>query len=632
VIALWAPSPSWAQSCGGTATLGNIQFPIGPPIATAAAVTNSLVSSITAANTAFLTQSSALVGAPANPKPDSQGGGLWIRSVDGYLNATAGATGSGVASVDLHIGHSILPISAPLTANCVSSVHEDFAGFQIGQDISRLNVGGWYVHAGATAGYMETRGSSASPEANIGTLTQVPFIGSYVAASNGGFLVDGIIRLNDYQTTINAPGVGFFDQTFGAHGVTIAGSIGYNWRVPNSSWFIEPSAGVVWSNVSVDPIAANGPTIRTTVTLPGTTQISDIISTIGRAGVRFGTTIQGGGVVWQPFAVVSVWHEFGGDSTTSFTTCANCGVSIPAPPFGTLTNPSIAASLSTQNIGTFGQYSLGLNAQLEKTGWLGFARVDYRDGDRIEGWSGTAGFRYQFNPAGTAAAMPVKAPVYKAPAAGPYNWTGFYAGVLGGGTLDDTQVDVPAARVSTSPHTSGVLGGGQIGYNYQTGAWVLGVEADAAWTNASGSRECGPLVVGTSFFNSTCHDSVDGLATVTGRLGYTWDRALFYAKAGIAFADESISATCNFGPTNASQPQRCVNAAGAPFDQISAISDRAGLTIGYGVEFALTNHWSAKGEFDYIDFGGKSLTASDGTVFNAGAHLFEGKIGLNYHF
>lgn len=629
VIALSAPSASWAQTCG-TATVAG--FPVVVPIATAAAVTNSLVSSIAAANTAFLTQNSAFLGAPSNPKPDSQGGGLWIRGVDGYLNATAGETGSGVASAELHTVHGVVPISAPLAANCVSSVHEDFAGFQIGHDISRLNVGGWYLHLGATAGYMETRGSSASPDGNIATLTQIPFIGSYVAASNGGFLVDGLIRFNEYQTTISAPGASFFDQKFGAHGVTVAGSMGYNWRVPNSSWFIEPSAGIIWSNVSVDPIAANGPNnIRNTaITLPVTTQISDITSTIGRAGVRFGTTIQRGDVVWQPFAAVSVWHEFGGDSTTRFTTCAGCGVPIPVPPVGVLTNPSIAGSLSTQNIGTFGQYSLGFSAQLENSGWRGFARADYRNGERIEGWSGTAGLRYQFNPA-EVVALPVNAPIYKAPAVGLY-WTGFYAGALGGGVLGDDHVDIAGAGVSASPRISGVLGGGQIGYNYQTGSWVLGVEADAAWANATGSHECGPLVIGTPFFNSTCHDQIDWLATLTGRLGYTWDRALVYAKAGVAFAHESVSATCNFGPTNAAQPQPCVTATGALFDRISASGEREGWTIGYGIEYALTKYWSAKGEVDYVDFGTKSLTAADGTVFNANNRVFEGKIGLNYHF
>jgi opacity protein-like surface antigen len=632
-VSLLAPSASWAQTCGTMAVAG---FPVGAPIATGVAVTNSLVSSITAANTAFLTQSTAFVGTPPSPSPDSQGGGLWIRGVGGDLNVTAGATGTGIASGQLHTISGVVPVSVPLAANCVSSVHEDFAGFQLGQDISRLNVGGWNIHLGATAGYMETRGSSASPQSSIGTTSQIPFIGSYAVATNGGFFVDGIIRFNDYQTTVSAPGADFFDQKFGAHGITIAGSIGYNWNVPNSSWFIEPSAGLVWSHVEADPIAASGPVIPTTsgTTLPGTLQISDITSTIGRAGVRFGTTIRSEGVVWQPFAAASVWHEFGNDSATSFTSCVGCGVPVPVPPLGTLSNLSVAASLSTQNMGTFGQYSVGFNAQVENTGWIGFTRIDYRNGDRIEGWSGTAGLRYQFNPTATAAAMPVKAPVYKAPPAGPSNWTGFYAGVLGGGALNEAHLDIPAAGVSTSPRISGVLGGSQVGYNYQTGAWVLGVEADAAWTNASGSRGCAPLVVGTAFFNSTCHDEVNWLATVTGRLGYSWDRALFYGKAGVAFARESVSATCNFGPTNVLQPpfQQCLNAVGRPFDKISAGSSRVGWTIGYGVEYALTNHWSAKGELDYIDFGSESLTAADGTVFNASTSMFEGKIGLNYRF
>ena len=74
----------------------------------------------------------------------------------------------------------------------------------------------------------------------------------------------------------------------------------------------------------------------------------------------------------------------------------------------------------------------------------------------------------------------------------------------------------------------------------------------------------------------------------------------------------------------------CANPAGAALTKISVSDDRAGWTVGYGVEFALTANWSAKGELNYIDFGNRNLTASDGTVINAGMRVTEAKIGVNY--
>jgi opacity protein-like surface antigen len=74
----------------------------------------------------------------------------------------------------------------------------------------------------------------------------------------------------------------------------------------------------------------------------------------------------------------------------------------------------------------------------------------------------------------------------------------------------------------------------------------------------------------------------------------------------------------------------CTNPAGALMSQISASDTRAGWTLGYGTEFGLTDRWSAKGEVDYIGFGRKNLTMSDGTAVNAGMHIWEAKVGVNY--
>ncbi len=88
-----------------------------------------------------------------------------------------------------------------------------------------------------------------------------------------------------------------------------------------------------------------------------------------------------------------------------------------------------------------------------------------------------------------------------------------------------------------------MLGGAQIGCNYQVGAWVFGIQADYDWTNANGNTAnaiipalVGGPVVGLS--DSTQHNS---LASVTARVGYSWDRLLGYVKAGGAWLNSSYA-------------------------------------------------------------------------------------------
>jgi outer membrane immunogenic protein len=129
------------------------------------------------------------------------------------------------------------------------------------------------------------------------------------------------------------------------------------------------------------------------------------------------------------------------------------------------------------------------------------------------------------------------------------------------------------------------------------------------------------------------------IASIAGRVGYLFGpRTLTYVKGGVAFGQETWSATCNLGPLNGTVVpgttiQACSNPAGALLNNISASDIRVGGLIGYGVEFALTQNWSAKGEWDWMDFGSKTLIASDGTAFTAKQwSVSEVKVGLNYHF
>jgi hypothetical protein len=98
-------------------------------------------------------------------------------------------------------------------------------------------------------------------------------------------------------------------------------------------------------------------------------------------------------MVWQPFVAASVWHEFASDARLNFTSAANLPI----------------FDLTASRIGTYGQYAFGLSGQVRNTGWLGYARFDYRNGENVEGWGVNAGLRYQFG-GGAPAAMPIKGP------------------------------------------------------------------------------------------------------------------------------------------------------------------------------------------------------------------------------
>src|SRR5205823_944577 len=178
------------------------------------------------------------------------------------------------------------------------------------------------------------------------------------------------------------------------------------------------------SRTNIDPVNISGGVAGIVTNL----STSAIESEIGRLSLRVGTTISSGNMIWQPFVSASVFHEFSGDVRTTLSSlpggtfaCAGPGACVPV---------AVVGQNLTSRVGTYGQYSLGLAGQVANTGWLGFVRVDYRNGSNIEGWTGNGGLRYQFTPEAIAAAvMPTKAPVK---AAGtvipPTYWTGFYVG------------------------------------------------------------------------------------------------------------------------------------------------------------------------------------------------------------
>jgi outer membrane autotransporter protein len=639
---LFAASGAQAQNCAlGTSP---VVFNLAGIGSSPAAVGSMIAGSIAASSTAFLLQSSAFVGAPPNPAPDQQGGGIWVRGVGGEVSVKS-STATSVTGTT--------PTGTTNTSvNCTEKVKENFAGEQVGADIARLNLNGWNVHLGTTVGYLGSTGSmvgGAFQFADLGNAglpagggsftssTTIPFAGVYAAATNGGFFADALLRAEYYQSTLTAPGDNLFGQPIDGHGWSFASSAGYNWQVPSSKWFVEPSASIIISQVKVDPLnmttaGNNGPVIHDQI--PGTLIFNTVHSDIGRLGLRVGQTIESGNIVWQPFAAVSVWHEFGPNYVGNYATSPACCV----VPTGAFTG-SGTGSIST--VGTFGQYSLGISGAIAGTGWLGFARVDYRDGPNLEGLSGTGGIRYQFNPdmAVASRAMAVKAPVFKAPVAAPVNWTGFYVGGFAGATLGNADWGYGVGEVA--PHIGGFLGGGNVGFDWQTDRWVLGAVAELGGTNTKGGTACNPNGTvtpgpppGVATFGimamTTCNASASWIGDIAARVGYTWDRALFYAKAGGAWTDEHFTASCT--NVSAGNSFTCTNAAGAATTGFTTTNDRTGWILGYGAQFALTRNWSAKAETDYVSFGDHNVVASDGSALKVGMHVWEEKVGLDYRF
>jgi outer membrane immunogenic protein len=249
--------------------------------------------------------------------------------------------------------------------------------------------------------------------------------------------------------------------------------------------------------------------------------------------------------------------------------------------------------------------------------------------------------------------MPVKAP--PAPIAPVFSWTGLYIGVQGGwgwGTSSATATStnfcpaggacgaVPGSGPIVPPialdsiNTNGGFIGATAGFNYQFNQIVVGIEGDWSGADINGSAACTPSTI-TGFFGApgpasgTCTSKLRDFATLDGRLGWAWDRALLYVKGGGAWARFNQSAI--------------TTVAGIPGPAASFGTDREGWTIGVGVEYAFTNNWSLKVEWQHMDFGTTNVAfpfvntpAFAAGVFNVNANDTERvdiiRGGLNYRF
>ncbi len=596
-----AQAQTQPQCSGGTG------FPLPP------STLNTVTSAISTVNTAFLINGSPFVSESPVTGPDQQSGGVWIRGIGGTVDTQANSTITGTAG--------FFGVPQAVNASCQTKVTQDFGGFQAGQDIAILNNDntGMNWHFGVLAGYV---GTNFHDDTSGGTLRgnfEVPFVGLYTTFSKGNFFADAQTRFDYYQGELSDPANGVSNERLDARGVSVTANMGDHFAL-GGNWTAEPSVGGIYSQTTVDPFSAAGNDLPTFpggvftppagTLAPGQVQIHDIESELGRASIKVGTSTELNGIVAYPFASASVYHEFAGNVTASISNGSGAF----------FTGMPIAETQTVGRVGTYGQFSVGSAFQLPNTGWLSYIRADYRTGENIQGITLNAGLRYQLNP--DTGSLKDDGGLKDAPAP-EYSWTGPYAGVSAGGTWGTTYW--PQGPFPDRMDNAGVLGGGQIGYNYQVGHFVWGAEGFYGASNARGGRGSPDCSIDNELVS--CNDDVNALGTVTARLGYTYGRALFYGKGGWAFGQVKAGMISN----NAAYAAASVTSPGVIVPG-SSTNWESGWTVGGGMEFALTDRWSARAEYMHYEFPEKTFTIDGyGDQSDIRVKGDSVMIGVNYH-
>lgn len=228
-------------------------------------------------------------------------------------------------------------------------------------------------------------------------------------------------------------------------------------------------------------------------------------------------------------------------------------------------------------------------------------------------------------------------PVLKAPAVAPsvraiQGWTGFYAGGhVGYGWGDKIFVDnFPTfdGEIDARPRVRGGLGGLQAGYNYQTGWLVFGVEADFSWSDVKNNEfSC------FFFGDQLCSARPEWFGTVSGRIGAGSGPWLLYLKGGAAFTHDEYG---NIATCAGSQPIVRAGITAQCGVTFAGTETRRGWLAGAGVEYKFAPNWSVKLEYNYMDFGHRSVEFTDGDTGFFTERIYQKtqtvKAGINYHF
>ncbi len=212
------------------------------------------------------------------------------------------------------------------------------------------------------------------------------------------------------------------------------------------------------------------------------------------------------------------------------------------------------------------------------------------------------------------AVRPAPAPAFVAPVVAPvpvFTWTGWYIGGNAGGKwgkfsggttagpFDDVVPNGDVFAFDTGYGGGAFLGGGQIGFNWQTGPWVFGVEGDFEGTNVKHDITLGADPGGGAFVaGDTFRFKNDWQASVRARGGIAFDRWLVYATGGVAWAGVKADAFISPG---------FVGNVAVPGAFASDRHTLVGGTVGGGVEFALMDNVTLGVEYRYSDFGSETF-------------------------
>ena len=249
-----------------------------------------------------------------------------------------------------------------------------------------------------------------------------------------------------------------------------------------------------------------------------------------------------------------------------------------------------------------------------------------------------------------AADMPVKAPPPAAPVM--YNWTGFYIGAhIGGAWFGGNNHDrfdgfnncigeICFEDNGFGRNNGRFIGGGQLGYNYQVGQYVWGIEGQISGVaNNNDDEACGFFTVGVVHdFLFRCRNRSGWIASIAARLGVTFGQTgnwLLYVKGGGAFADANFG--LRFRDDCATIVSATICNSGVVFNNND--NTRTGWMIGVGLEYGAWGNWSWKLEYNFMDFGNRNLHFDNVMIdsriihdldFNRQINVV--KFGLNYRF
>ena len=161
-----------------------------------------------------------------------------------------------------------------------------------------------------------------------------------------------------------------------------------------------------------------------------------------------------------------------------------------------------------------------------------------------------------------------------------YNWSGFYVGLNGGGGTSHKCWDIAGLSEGCHDATGGTVGG-QVGYRWQTGPIVFGVEAQGNWADFTGDN------ISRVFAADRNRTKIDAFGLFTGQVGYAWNNALLYVKGGAAVVDDKYS----------------ILGAATGALLASASETRWGGVVGVGFEYGFAPNWSAGIEYDHMFLG-----------------------------